>query len=119
MYIFIAIIFIAELIIAHFIISHLIKWDRQVRHYNACVETFNPLLETCMQYSRCLVSSFKNSFENTINFVKKKREQLINKIIFAVAVYSLLIIFKIKTNKAKKIYKLAGTIKDLLFELAV
>ena len=80
MYIFIAIIFIAELIIAHFIITHLIKWDRQVRHYNACVETFNPLLETCMQYSRCLVSSFKNSFENTINFVKKKREQLINKI---------------------------------------
>ena len=114
MYIFIGIIFIAELIIAHFIISNLIKWDRKVQYYNACAESFNPLLKTCMQYGRCIVATFKNSFENTINFVKKKREQLINKIIFAVAVYSLLIIFKIKTNKAKKIYKLAGTIKDLL-----
>ena len=119
MYIFIAIIFIAELIIAHFIISNLIKWDRQVRYYNACVETFNPLLQTCMQYGRCLVSTFKNSFENAITFVKKKREQLISKVIFAVAIYSLLIIFKVKTYKAKKIYKLAGTIKDLLLELAV
>ena len=110
MYIFIAIIFIAELIIAHFIISNLIKWDEKVRYYNACVKTFNPLLQTCLQYGRCLVSSFKNSFE---------AEQFISKIIFAVAIYSLLIIFKIKTNKAKKIYKLAGAIKDLVLELVV
>lgn len=119
MYIFIAIIFIAELIIAHFIISNLIKWDEKVRYYNACVKTFNPLLQTCLQYGRCLVSSFKNSFEGVILYVKKKRELFISKIIFAVAIYSLLIIFKIKTNKAKKIYKLAGAIKDLVLELAV
>ena len=119
MYIFIAIIFIAELIIAHFIISNLVKLDRQVRYYNACVETFNPLLQTCMQYSRCLVSTFKTSIENTITFIKKKHEQFINKIVFAIAIYSLLVIFKVKTNKAKKVYKLVGTIKDLLIELAV
>lgn len=119
MYIFIAIIFIAELIIAHFIISHLIKWDKQIRYYNACIEAFNPLMQTCLQYGRCLVSSCKNSFESIILYVRKKHEQIVSKIIFAVAIYSLLIIFKIRTDKAKKIYKLAGVIKDLVLELAV
>ena len=119
MYIFIGIIFIAELIIAHFIISSLIKWDKQVQYYNACVESFNPLLQTCMQYGRCIVATFKNSFENIISYIKKKHEQFINKIVFAIAIYSLLILFRVKTKKIKKIYKLAGVIKDLVFELAV
>lgn len=119
MYIFIGIIFISELIIAHFIISNLIKWDRKVRYYNACVESFNPLLQTCMQYGRCLVASFKNSFEKFIAYVKKKHEQLITKVVFAVAIYSVLILFRVKTKKVQKIYKLVGVIKDLVLELAV
>lgn len=119
MYIFIGIIFISEIIIAHFIISNLIKWDRKVRYYNACVESFNPLLQTCMQYGRCLVASFKNSFEKFIAYVKKKHEQLITKVVFAVAIYSVLILFRVKTKKVQKIYKLAGVIKDLVLELAV
>lgn len=119
MYIFIGIIFISELIIAHFIISNLIKWDRKVRYYNACVESFNQLLQTCLQYGRCLVASFKNSFEKFIAYVKKKHEQLITKVVLAVVIYSVLILFKVKTKKAKKIYKLAGVIKDLVLELAV
>lgn len=119
MYIFIGIIFISEIIIAHFIISNLIKWDRKVRYYNACVESFNSLLQTCMQYGRCLVASFKNSFEKIIAYVKKKHEQFVTKIIFAVAIYSLLILFRVKTKKVQKIYKLVGVIKDLVLELAV
>ncbi len=119
MYIFIGIIFISELIIAHFIISNLIKWDRKVRYYNACVESFNPLLQTCLQYGRCLVASFKNSFEKFIAYIKKKHEQLITKVVLAVVIYSALILFKVKTKKVKKIYKLAGVIKDLVLELAV
>ena len=119
MYIFIGIIFISEIIIAYFIISNLIKWDRKVRYYNACVESFNPLLQTCMQYGRCLVASFKNSFEKFIAYVKKKHEQLITKVVFAVAIYSVLILFRVKTKKVQKIYKLAGVIKDLVLELAV
>lgn len=119
MYIFIGIIFISELIIAHFIISNLIKWDRKVRYYNACVESFNPLLQTCLQYGRCLVASFKNSFEKFIAYIKKKHEQLITKVVLAVVIYSVLILFKVKTKKVKKIYKLAGVIKDLVLELAV
>ena len=119
MYIFIAIIFIAELIIAHYIISYLIKLDKCVRYYNACVESFNPLLQTCLQYGRCIVATFKSSFENFIAFVKKKHEQIITKIIFAVAIYSILLIFKIRKEKAKKVFKLASAIKDILFELAI
>lgn len=119
MYIFIGIIFISEIIIAHFIISNLIKWDRKVRYYNACVESFNPLLQTCMQYGRCLVASFKNSFEKIIAYVKKKHEQFVTKIIFAVAIYSVLILFRVKTKKVQKIYRLVCVIKDLVLELAV
>ena len=119
MYIFITIIFIAELIIAHFVISRLVEWDRKVRYYNACIEAFNPLMQTCLQYGRCLVSSFKNSFESLIIYVKKKHEQFINKIIFAIALYALLVLFKIRTEKAKKIYKLAGLIKDVVLELSI
>lgn len=119
MYIFIGIIFIAELIIAHFIISNLIKWDRKVQYYNACAESFNPLLKTCMQYGRCIVATFKNSFENVIAYVKKKHEQFVTKIVFAIAIYSVLVLFRVKTQKIKKIYKLAGVVKDLVIELAV
>ena len=119
MYIFIAIIFIAELIIAHWLISNIVKLGKQVQYYNACVKTFNQLLQTCIQYVRCLVSSFKNSSEKAITYIKKKREQFIYKIIMVIAIYSLLILFKVKTNKAKKIVRLVGAIKDLALELAI
>ena len=119
MYIFIAIIFIAELIIAHYIISYLVKLDRCVKYYNACIESFNPLLQTCLEYGRCVVATFKNSFENFIAFVKKKQEQIIIKIILAIAIYSILLVFKIRQEKAKKVFKLASAIKDILLEFAI
>ncbi|HIT92155.1 MAG TPA: hypothetical protein IAD11_04465 [Candidatus Stercorousia faecigallinarum] len=119
MYLFIAIIFIAELIIACTVINFIVKADRKVRRYNACVETFNPLAQTCLQYSRCLVSTFNRSFENFFVFIKKKQEQIVFKTIVIIAIYSILFLFKIKADKASKFYKLAGVIRDIVTDLAV
>ena len=105
MYLFIAIIFIAELIIACTVINFIVKADRKVRRYNACVETFNPLAQTCLQYSRCLISTFNRSFEF--------------KTIVIIAIYSMLFLFKIKADKASKFYKLAGVIRDIVTDFAV
>ena len=106
MYLFIAIIFI-------------VKADRKVRRYNACVETFNPLAQTCLQYSRCLISTFNRSFENFFVFIKKKQEQIVFKTIVIIAIYSMLFLFKIKADKASKFYKLAGVIRDIVTDFAV
>ena len=119
MYIFIAIVFIAELIIACTLINFIVKIDRQVRCYNCCVSALNPLLETGMKYVRALISNFKNSFENLIVFVNKKQEQILYKTIAIVAIYSMLLLFKIKRVNVSKIYKLADTIQDIVLELAV
>ncbi len=119
MYLFIAIIFIAELIIACTIINLIVKADRKVRSYNACVEAFNPLAQTCLQYARCLVSTFNQSFETFFVFIKKKQEQIIFKTIVIIAIYSLLFLFKIKADKASKVYRLVGVIRDIVSEFAV
>lgn len=119
MYLFIAIIFIAELIIACTVINFIVKADRKVRRYNACVETFNPLPQTCLQYSRCLISTFNRSFENFFVFIKKKQEQIVFKTIVIIAIYSMLFLFKIKADKASKFYKLAGVIRDIVTDFAV
>lgn len=119
MYLFIAIIFIAELIIAGTVINFIVKLDKKVQYYSCCVEAFNPLLETCLQYSRCLVANFKNSLESVIVFVKKKREQIVYKTVAVVGIYLILILFRIKKIKAEKIYRLAGVVKDIVLEFAV
>jgi len=119
MYIFIAIVFIAELIIALNLISLIVKADRKVRYYNECVDAFNPLAETALQYARCKVSEFNKSFGHVFEFIKKKKEQVIFKTIFMIAIYAMLILFKIKMKKASKIYKLISAMRDLALELAV
>lgn len=119
MYIFIAIIFIAELIIALNLITWVLKADRKVRELNMCVDAFNPLVQTAMQYARCLVRGFNGAFEKVLVFVKKKKEQVVFKTVVMVAIYTMLIVFKIKTKKASKIYKLISVMRDLALELAV
>ena len=119
MYLFIAIIFIAELIIACTIINCIIKADRAVLKLNQCVTAFNPLAKICMQYARCLVSAFSRSFSNFVAYVEKKREQIIFKTILIIAIYSLLFIFKIKSDKVSKFYRLAGAIRDIAVDFAV
>lgn len=119
MYIFIAIIFIAELIIALQLISWIMKADRCVCKLNNCVDVFNPLAQTYLQYARCKVSQFNDSFADVLAFVKKKKDQMIFKTVMMVSIYILLIVFKIKSQKASKIYKLVAVIRDLALELAV
>ena len=119
MYIFIAIIFIAELIIACTIINFIVKADRAVRKYNECVKVFNPLAMMCLQYVRCMVSTFSKSFGEFVVFVKKKQEQVIYKVIVIIAIYSFLFLFKIKSDKASKIYRLVGAIRDIAIDFAV
>jgi hypothetical protein len=119
MYIFTIIVFIAELIIALQIINLIVKADREVCRINACVEVFNPLAQTCMQYARCLVSEFNKSFEKIFNFVRKKQQQVISNTVIMVSIYVVLILFKVKTKKVSKIYKLIGAIRDIAVELLV
>lgn len=115
---FIAIVFIAELIIALNLIMLIVKADKKVREINDCVTVFNPLAETFMQYVRCLVKSFNSSFTDVIEFFKKKKEQVIFKTVVMIAIYALLIVFKLKTHKASKIYRLISAIRDLALEIA-
>lgn len=119
MYILIAIVFIAELIIALNLILLIIKADKKVCYYNECIKAFNPLADTCLKYARCLVSSFKNSFDKIFYFIRKKQEQIISNTLIMTAIYLFLILFRIKTKKASKLYKLIGAIRDIAIELAV
>lgn len=119
MYILIAIVFIAELIIALNLILWIVKADRKVRYYNCCVDAFNPLAQTALQYARCKVTEFNKSFGCVFEFIKKKKEQVIFKTVFMISIYAMLIVFKIKIKKASKIYKLISVMRDLVLELAV
>ncbi len=119
MYILIAIVFIAELIIALNLILWIVKADKKVRYYSACVDAFNPLVETAMQYVRCLVAKFNNSFCGVLQFFKKKKEQMIFKTLVMISLYIMLIVFKLRTNKVSKIYKLISLIRELALELTV
>ena len=119
MYILIAIVFIAELIIALNLILWIVKADKKVRYYNQCVDVFNPLAQTALQYARCKVSEFNKSFACIFEFIRKKKEQVIFKTVFMISIYAMLIVFKIKMNKASKIYKLIAVMRDLALELAV
>ena len=116
MYIFIAIIFIAELIIAINLIGLIVKADKKVCEINACVEVFNPLTETCMQYARCLSHQFKTSFDGFLSFFRKKQNEVFIKSALMISIYIMLAIFKIKKHRASKIYRLFDAIKDLAFD---
>ncbi len=119
MYIFISTIFIAELIIALSIINFIIKADKKICDINDCVTEFNPLAKTCMQYVRCVSDSFCASIKTGIDFVKKYQKKVIGKTILTALIYSMLVLFKIKQIRVKKIYKLIGAIGDIALDLAV
>jgi len=119
MYIFITIIFIAELIIAFQLIMLIIKVDKRICDINDCVKEFNPLVETCMEYVRCLRLSFGEKIKKTVEFVNKQRQKIIVKTTITICIYVLLFMFKIKKIKFNKIGKLAGAIRDIALDLAV
>lgn len=119
MYILIAIVFIAELIIALTLILLIVKADRYVCALNDCVQAFNPLAQTWLQYARCLVSSFNKSFNKVYKFFKKKQEQVLFRIVLILSIYAILIVFRIKTKKVSKIYGLIGAIRDAATELMI
>ena len=119
MYIFISIIFIAELIIALSIINFIIKADRKICDINDCVTEFNPLAKTCMQYVRCVTTSFCEKIKTGMGFIKKYQQKVIGKTILTVSIYSMLVLFRLKRIRAKKIYKLVGAIGDIALDLAI
>ena len=119
MYILISVIFIAELIIALQLIFLIRKADKKVCDLNDCVKTFNPLVKTSLEYARCLSSTLNRNIINGIEFIKNQRQKMIVKIISTIAIYSMLIFFKIRKVKAKKIYKLVGAIRDVAIEMAI
>ncbi len=119
MYIFIAIIFVAELIIALQLIFFIRKADKKILDINDCVKEFNPLAKTFMQYVRCVSTDFSKKIKSGIDFVKKQNEKMIIKTVTSVAIYTVLIFFRMKKLKAKRIYNLIGAIRDVALELAI
>ena len=119
MFMLIAIVFIAELIIAFQIISLIMKADRKVCDINACVKEFNPLEKTCMQYARCLSASFSEKIKKGIEVIQKQRLILISKTIIVVAIYTGLILFRIRRIKFNRLSNLIGAISDIALDLAV
>ena len=119
MYILISVIFIAELIIALQLIFLIRKADKKVCDFNDCVTVFNPLAKTSLEYVRCLSSSFNKNIIKGIDFLKKQHQRIFVKIISTIAIYSILIIFKIRRGKANKIYNLIGAIRDVALEMAI
>ena len=119
MYLFIAIIFIAELIIAINIISLILKADKKVLYLNSCVCAFNPLAKTCLEYVRCISTTVAEKVACVIDFVRKKREQIIYKTVIIVAVYSLLFVFRYKKNNYSKLYRLISAIQDIATDFIV
>lgn len=115
----IAIVFIAELIIAFQLISLIMKADRKVCDLNACVQAFNPLAETCMQYVRCVTDVFTTNVKKGIDFIQKQKSKLIIKTIITVAIYAGLFLFKFKKIKVKRVKNLAGAIRDLVLDLVI
>jgi hypothetical protein len=115
----IAIVFIAELIIAFQLISLIMKADRKVCDINACVKEFNPLAETCMQYIRCVTTTFTTNVKKCVEFIQKQKSKLIIKTIITVAIYAGLFLFKFKKIKIRKIGNLAVAIRDIMLDLTV
>ena len=113
MYLFIAIIFIAELIIAVTVINYITKIDNKVLELNSCVEVFNPLAEVCLQYARCLATTFRLNFDKLINFISHKRKQIFNKLLILIAIYIVLFLFRAKSKKYSNAYHIAGVIQDI------
>lgn len=119
MYMLIAIVFIAELIIALQLIALIMKADRKICDLNACVNVFNPLAETCMQYIRCVTTTFTANVNKGIKFIQKQKSKIITKTIITVAIYAGLFLFKFKKIKIKKVKNLAGAIRDLAVDLLI
>ena len=113
MYLFIATIFIAELIIAVTVINFLAKLDKKVNDLNCCVEAFNPLAETCLQYARCLTTTFRQNFDKFVSFVSHKRKQIFNKLLILIGIYIVLFLFRAKSKKYSNVYHIAGVIQDI------
>ncbi len=119
MYIFIATIFIAELIIAFSIINLIIKADKKICDINDCISEFNPLAKTCMQYVRCVSTSFFTNVKTGIDFIKKHQEKIWVKAISTSAIYLMLVLFRIKRIKVKKLFNLVGVIADIALDFVV
>lgn len=119
MYILFAIIFIAELIIALQIIFLIRKADKKVCDFNECIKAFNPLAKTYLQYIRGLSKNFCGNISKSINLFKKQQKKFVIKIISSFAIYVMLLFFKTKKLKIKKIYGLVGAIRDIAINLAI
>ena len=119
MYILICVIFIAELIIALQLILLIKRADKKICGINECVKTFNPLAKTCLEYVNCLSKMFNRNVSNAIFFIKKQQKRVIFKTITTFAIYTMLIFFKIKKIKLRKVFKLADAIRDFALEMVI
>ena len=115
----IATVFIAELIIAIQLISLIIKADKKILAINDCIKEFNPLAKTCMQYIRCLALSFSTNVKKGIDFIEKQREKIILRAITTATLYGILLLFRLKRIKMRKIGKLACAIRDIILDFVI
>lgn len=118
MYTLIAIIFIAELIITYTVISLIMKADKKICDLNSCVKELIPLTDTFMRYACLQVAAVTNRINNLIELIKKQKQKAVNKLILFIAINSLLIFFRIKKIKTKKIMRLILAMVDIAADFA-
>ena len=119
MYIFISIIFIAELIIAYQLISLIMKLDRKICDINDCVCEFNPLAHTFMRYIRIQAAAFSEKITKVINFINRQKEKTMIKVLIAISINAVILVFRVKKIKVRKVVRLAAAVADIAADLSL
>lgn len=114
MYFFIAVIFIAELIITGFIINLIWQADKKICAINEQVLVSTVQLKKVMANVRKNVHTLETGVNVIINYVHKKRNEYIFKIIKTLMIYAIILIIETRFYKIKKFKKIAGVGNALL-----
>lgn len=105
MYFFIAIVFIAELIIAVSVINALRKADRAVLELNDRLIKKSIKFLTLLICIRTNLHGLDEKINSVFNFIQKKRQEIIFRMIRSVLIYIIVFIFETKFSKAHKFKK--------------
>ncbi len=103
MFLFIATIFIAELIIAVTLILYIVRADRAVLKLNEQVEEYKPQIKAALEGIKEGIREINDKQEIVVEYLRKKRDQWLFKMLQTVLIYLLLFLFRGKCKKAASI----------------
>ena len=103
MFLFIATIFIAELIIAVTLILYIVRADRAVLKLNEQAEEYKPQIKAALEGIKEGIREINDKQEIVVEYLRKKRDQWLFKMLQTVLIYLLLFLFRGKCKKAASI----------------